>query len=112
MPRRYWIDPKSEQAQQAMQAKQQQAQQQKAEQEAQTDKLFAAQILISERDNRTDLVKHLTQLRFDYFDAVLSSEVEEMRVQAQGAESAQPDPEQIDQDQETGRGRGAELATS
>ena len=111
MPRRYWIDPKSEQAQQAMQAKQQQAQAAKDEQQQLQERLFATQVLISDRDNRTDLVKHLTQLRFDYFNSVLDSEVEEMRVQAQGAESAQPDPEQIDSDQAAGRERSAQPAT-
>ena len=113
MPRRYWIDPRSEEAQQAMQAKQQQAQQANQEQQDLQERLFATQVLISDRDNRTDLVKHLTQLRFDYFDAVLTSEVEELRVQAQGSEVAAPDPERIDSDQAEGRERqSAELAAT
>ncbi len=111
MPRRYWIDPRSEPAQKALQQKQATAQEQKQQQEDLQERLFATQVLMSDRDNRTDLVKHLTQLRFDYFNSVLDSEIEEMRVQAQGAESARPDPEQIDADQAAGRERSAQPAT-
>ena len=111
MPGRYWIDPNSEPAQQALVQKQQQAQQQAQEQKDLQERLFATQVQIGDRDNKTDLIKHLTQLRFDYFNSVLDSEIEEMRVQAQGAETAQPDPQQIDADQAAGRER-AQAATT
>jgi hypothetical protein len=107
-PRRFWVNPQSDAAKQAQQQKQQQAQQAQAAQQKQTDKIFDTQVLMSDRDNRTSLVKHLTSLRFDYWNGVLQSEMEELRVQAQGSEDARPDPVLIDQDQATGRESPAE----
>ena len=102
-PRRYWINPASPEALQAQQQKVQQAEQQAAEAQAQQDKLFDTQVLIGDRENQTQLVRHMTELRFKYWDGVLSSEMEEMRIQAQGSEAADPDPVKIDEDQEVGR---------
>ena len=102
-PRRYWVNPQSDEALQAQQQKVQQAEQQAAEAKAQQDKLFSTQLLIGDRENQTEMVKHMTELRFKYWDGVLTSEMEEMRIQAQGSEAADPDPEKIDEDQEVGR---------
>ena len=102
-PRRYWVDPDSEEAKQRLQQKQQQQQQQQAQEQQLQDRLFSTQVEISQRDNATDLAKHMGDLRFKYWDGVLQSEVEEMRVQAQGSEAADPDPDQVDADQAEGR---------
>lgn len=102
-PRRHWVDPRSDEAQQAMQQKQQQAQAEQAQQQAREDRLFNTQLLISDRENRTDLVKHVTELRFKYWDKTLQSEIEELRVEAQGSETVQPDPETVDALQFEGR---------
>ena len=102
-PRRFWIDPQSEQAKQAIQRKQQKAQQEKQKQEQLQERLFATQLSVTKQENQTELVKHLTDLRFRYWDRTLSSELEEMRIEAQGSETAEPDPDQIDTDQEQGR---------
>ena len=105
-PRKHWIDPRTESAQAALQKKQETAQQQQDEQQASQDKLFDTQVLIGDRDNRTSLVRHLTDLQFKYWKGTLDSEIEELRVQAQGAEDADPDPKLIDADQAEGRRRG------
>ena len=104
-PRKFWIDPQSKGAQQARQRKQQEAEQQKQEQKQLEAKLFSTQVQVATRENQTTLVKHLTDLRFRYWDRTLSSELEELRIQAQGSEEANPDPEQIDADQEQGRAK-------
>ncbi len=104
-PRRFWIDPQTPEAQQAQQQKQQQAQQQQAEQKQLQERLFSTQLEVTQNENRTTLVKHLTDLRFRYWDRTLSSELEEMRIEAQGSDEARPDPEQIDVDQEVGRAK-------
>ena len=102
-PRRFWIDPQSKGAQQARQQKQQQAEQEKQKSEALQERLFSTQVEVSKQENQTTLVRHLTDLRFKYWDRTLSSELEEMRIEAQGSETAEPDPDQIDVDQEAGR---------
>ena len=108
-PGRYWVDPNSDEAQAALQQKSQAAEADQKRQAELQDDLLQLQLLIGDRDNRTDLVKHLTELRFKYWDGVLTSEVEEMRVQAQGSDVADPDPELIDADQDEGRTRSEEV---
>ena len=105
-PRRYWVDPQTQSAQQALQQKAQEAQQAKAEARAQEERLFSTQVLMADRDNRTSLVRHLTDLRFKYWKGVLDSEVEEFRVQAQGSEDIEPSVEQLEQQQAEGVERG------
>lgn len=102
-PRRFWIDPQTPEAQQARQQKQQQAQQQQQQEAALQERLFSTQVQVSKQENQTDLVKHLTDLRFRYWDRTLNSEIEELRIEAQGSETADPDAAQIDADQEQGR---------
>lgn len=109
-PRRMWIDPRSDEAIQAEQSKQQQQQAAAQKEEALQDKVFATNVLIGDRENRTDMVKHITELRFKYWDSVLSSEIEELRVQAQGSEVASPDPDEIDKDQNVGRDKANQLS--
>ena len=104
-PRRHWIDPRSPEAQQAMQQKAQAQQAQKEEEKELQERLFMTQIMIGDRENKTDLIKHFTDLRHKYWSDVLDSEVEELRVQAQGSTTAKPDPDQVDADQEAGRVR-------
>jgi hypothetical protein len=70
--------------------------------------LFTSQILIGDEDRRADLIKHFSELGFDYWSKVLESEIEEMRVQAQGAEDSTPDPDRVDSDQDTGRLRAVD----
>ena len=103
-PARYWIDPRSQRSLQAQQAAQQQAQQQ-AQQEQQIQALlFKTQRDIEQMGNQTELFKHATQLRFDYWDRTLRSEIEELRI------TTQADPE-LEADQTEGRQR-AEQARS
>ena len=59
--------------------------------------------MIGDEDRKADLSKHFTELAFKYWDATLSSEMEELRTQAQGAVDADPDPDAIDRDQAIGR---------
>ena len=111
-PRRYWVDPNSEEAQQALQQKQEQEAEQQRKQEELTREALQLQLLVGDRDNQTELVKHFTQLRKDYWQGVLTSEMEELRTQAQGSEDADPDPDEIDADQETGRQRSEQGAVA
>jgi hypothetical protein len=102
-PRAMWVDPRTPEAQQALEQKRAEAEQAAQKQTALEERLFSTQVLIKDRENQSELVKHFTTLRFDYWDAVLKSEMEEMRVKAQGAEDATPDPVEIDADQDKGR---------
>ncbi len=103
-PARYWIDPRSERSQQAQQAAAQQAQQQQQREEQIQALLFKTQRDIEQMNNQTELFKHATQLRFDYWDRTLKSEIEELRI------TTQADPE-LEADQTEGRQR-AEQARS
>ena len=105
-PRKFWIDPQTPEAIEQRKQKSQQAQQEQDRQRQLEERLFSTQVQVSAQENRTELVKHLTDLRFRYWDRTLSSEIEELRLEAQGSETAAPDPEQIDADQETGRDQG------
>jgi hypothetical protein len=90
-PERYWIDPKSEQAQKAAQGKAQQAQ---AQQQAQGDGMRAAMMLEKykvDAKSFTDLVKTLVDAAIEEAKLTLSPEPLQavQDVAAQGAEQAQ-----------------------
>jgi hypothetical protein len=89
-PRRYWLDPREPEQVEARERKEKQAADAAEEQRQMTERLFTTQVLIADRDNAADVVKHMSQLRFDYWKEVLGSEVEVFRVKAQGAEEAKP----------------------
>jgi hypothetical protein len=104
-PRRYWLDPRQPEQQQAMQAKQQAAQAQAEKQEALTERIFQTEILVGDRDNQTKIFTQGRQLRFDYWNATLGSEIEEFRTQAQGSDSVMPEQADVNADQDEGRKR-------
>ena len=104
-PRRYWLDPREPEQQQAAQAKQQAAQAEQQKKEAFEERIFQTQVLIADRDNAAGLMRHTTQLRFDYFKEILESEVEEFRIQAQGSDTIEPDEKQLEAQQDIGRSR-------
>ena len=95
---RYWISPNSQESQQAQQQKQQTQQQQAAEAERQQQQQFSALIGVEQQKTDLDAFKHSTQLRFDYWDRTLKSEIEELRITTEG-------DAEIDTDQEVGRDR-------
>lgn len=104
-PRRYWLDPRQPEQQQAMQAKQQAAQQQAEEQRKLTERIFQTEVLIGDRDNQTKIFEQARQLRFDYWKETLKSEIEEFRTQAQGSDEIMPENADVDGDQDEGRKR-------
>jgi len=98
-PRRFWIDPKSDQAIAQQQQNAEQAQQDAAKAEAMQRLLFDTQLAMSDMDRRTELLKHFTQLKKDYWSEVLSSEIDEAKITGQ----AETDQAAIDADQQAGR---------
>ena len=79
-PEQYWIDPQSDAAVQAKQQKQAAAQQAQAAQEAKEREIVGLQVQLAQANLNVDQWKELIQTQFKYFDAVLSSEVEEAKL--------------------------------
>ena len=98
---RYWVDPRSEQAQAAQQGKQQAAEQQAAEQKQMQELLFVTQRQIESQQRQLDQWEHATQLRFDYWEATMKSGVEELRIAGQA--SAAGGQRDVDQAQQLGK---------
>ena len=104
-PRRYWLDPRQPEQQEALQQKSEQAAQQAEKQAALEERIFSTQVLIGDRDNATKLLEHMTQLRFGYWKESLESVTEEFRIQAQGSESIRPSQAELEAAQDEGRRR-------
>ena len=104
-PRRYWLDPRQPEQQEALEQKAQQAEQQAEKQSALEERIFSTQVLIGDRDNASKLLEHMTQLRFSYWKEALESVTEEFRIQAQGSEDIRPDPAELEAAQAEGRRR-------
>lgn len=98
-PSRYLIDPRSEQAQAALQQKSEAAQAEAEKQEQLQNQLFETQVQLQQLETRRQEQEHATQLQFDYWNATLKSGIEELRISAQ----ARPDPAQVEGDQNIGR---------
>ena len=96
-PARYWVDPRSQASQQAQQAAQQRQQQQAQQEQATQQALFQTQIQMQQMEQGVEIFKHATKLKFDYWDATLKSEIEELRITTEETE--------LQSDQETGRER-------
>ena len=107
-PRRAWIDPSSDESRQAQQSKQQQAQAAQQREQATQDRIFATQVMMSDQANKTDLVKHFTDLSHKYWHDVLESEVEEFRIGAQGSDLVKPSQAAVDSQQAEGNLRAVE----
>lgn len=75
-PERYFIDPRSEEAQKAMQAKEQQEQQMQAQQE----QLVAQAIELEKLRTAFDKYKTDAELQYKYWADVLRSEIEEAKI--------------------------------
>ncbi len=61
-----------------------QAQQEAKDQQA---LLFRTQMAIADRDNKADLFKHTTQLRFDYWKEGVNSAIEELKLANSAAQA-------------------------
>ena len=82
-PEQYWVDPDSEEAQQAAQAQSQQQQQQQQQLVDMEQKQAAQQQQLFALTQQLDKYKHDTELRFKYDDAALDAEVEEAKIVGQ-----------------------------
>ena len=93
----FYIDPDSEEAQQAYAGKAQQAQQQAQAEEDLKQRMF-------DQEQGLDRYKHDTQLQFDRWEAELKAAIEEMKISGQGIvdmeleaqKQAAPEPENSD----------------
>lgn len=73
----YWVDPDSEEAQQAYQGKAQMAEAQRQAEEDLKQRMF-------DQEQQLDKYKHDTKLKFDQWSELLGAALEEMKITAQG----------------------------
>ena len=79
-PEQYWIDPDSPQAQQAVQGKQQAQQQQQQEAQQQQQQFIQMNAQLEQAKLASDDWQQLIKTQYDYFNAVLDSQVEEAKL--------------------------------
>jgi hypothetical protein len=82
---KYWVDPESEESQQAAQ---QQVQKQEQLEQAQLQTL-AAEAAATNANGERDFVMDQLKLQFDYFKAILTAETEESKIEGQATEQLQ-----------------------
>jgi hypothetical protein len=79
-PEQYFIDPESPESKKAVAQKAQAAQAQAQAQKQQQDQIMALQMQVHQATLQSEQWKALIETQFKYFDAVLSSEVEEAKL--------------------------------
>ncbi len=99
--RRYWIDPRSRSSLAAQQASQQQSQQASAQQRALQSLIFQSQLAIESMKEDGENIRTDAELRFKYWAEVLQSELEELRIEAQGGRKT-AEPGAVDEKQTEG----------
>ena len=82
-PEKYWIDPQSDQAQQAAQAQAEQSQRQQQEQQALQVQLLQNQIMEIQRNainDKEELQHKYAELQFKYDELAQKGEIEEAKI--------------------------------
>ena len=102
-PEQYWIDPDSPQAQQAAQQKSQAAQQQQQAAQQQQQQMVQAGMQLEGAKIQSDDWQTLLKTQYDYFNAVLDSQTEEVKILGQAVIG------QLDAMQQAGMGQVADL---
>ena len=103
-PRRYWIDPRSDQSIEAQQTAQTQKQQASEQQANVERRLFDTQLQIENSKVRADLLKSAGQIQFNYWKETLDSSLQEQQFDLQYGGNLS-EPQQTDELQAVGTAR-------